>query len=95
LIKAKQSKSIPCASNEYGFVEGTNKLIYIDRIYMNLHKQIELIQKNGTEYKGSISKKSIKTPYGTLGHVYVTADLRWFCNAGMPINKPNNLLAYK
>ena len=54
-----------------------------------------LIQKNGSEYKGRIDKKSIKLSDGTLGHVHVTADNRWFNNCGMPINKPTNLITHK
>ena len=66
-----------------------------DRIYSNLHKSLTLIQKNGSTYKGRIDKKSIKLSDGTLGHVHVTADNRWFNNCGMPIPKPTNLITHK
>jgi|TARA_R110000744_G_scaffold350908_1_gene456649 hypothetical protein len=96
IIKKEVKKPEPIfyGSNEYGFDEKTGQQIYRDRIYMNLNKDIRLIQKNGLEYKGSIFKKSVVSSYG-LCHVYVTADERWFCNAGLPINKPDNLLTHK
>tara|TARA_B110001454_G_scaffold169317_1_gene159599 strand:+ start:500 stop:763 length:264 start_codon:yes stop_codon:yes gene_type:complete len=81
-------------SNEYGEDE-KGKPIYIDRIYTNLHKDIELVNKNGSQYKGKIDRRSIKLSDGTLGHAYVTADNRWFNNSGMPINKPVNLITHK
>ena len=71
------------------------KFVAFDRIYGNIYKQLILIQKNGIEYKGRIDKKSIKLSDGTLGHVHVTADNRWFNNCGMPISKPTNLITHK
>ena len=71
------------------------KFTSYDRIYSNLHKSLTLIQKNGSEYEGRIDKKSIKLLDGTLGHVYVTADNRWFEKQGMPISKPTNLITHK
>ena len=81
-------------SNEYGEDE-KGKPIYIDRIYTNLHKDIELVNKNGSQYKGKIDRRSIKLSDGTLGHAHVTADNRWFDSCGMPISKPTNLITHK
>ena len=71
------------------------KFVAFDRIYGNIYKQLKLIQKNGSEYKGKIDKKSIKLSDNTLSYVYVTADNRWFNRQGMPISKPTNLITHK
>ena len=71
------------------------KFVAYDRIYGNIYKQLKLIQKNGTEYKGKIEKKSIKLKDGTLSYVHKTADNRWFDRCGMPIKKPTNLITHK
>ena len=63
-----------------------------DRIYQNLHGTLELVNKNGTIYKGKIDKRSIKLSDGSLGYVHLTGDNRWFDRTGMPISKPNNLI---
>jgi hypothetical protein len=65
---------------------------YIDRIYGGGFLPVRLVQKDGTTYNGSITKKSI-TKIGIHGdrfksHVYVTEDGRWFDRCGMPIPKP-------
>ena len=71
------------------------KFVAYDRIYGIIYKQLKLIQKDGTEYKGKIEKKSIKLKDGTLSYVRVTADNRWFDRGGMPIKKPTNLITHK
>ena len=81
-------------SNEYG-TDDKGNIIYIDRIYTNLHKDVELINKDGSDYSGRIDKRAINLDDGTLGHVYVTADTRWFDRCGMPIDKPTNLVTHK
>ena len=88
------SKTIPETNRIYKDGSET-KFVAYDRIYQNLHKSLTLIQKNGTTYTGRIDKKSIKLSDGTLGHVHVTADNRWFNNCGMPISKPTNLITHK
>ena len=88
------SKTIPETNRIYKNGSET-KFVAYDRIYQNLHKSLTLIQKNGSEYKNRIDKKSIKLLDGTLGHVYVTADNRWFDKQGMPISKPTNLITHK
>ena len=70
----------------------TNKIgdKVIDRIYQNLHKTLELVNNNGTIYKGKITKRAIKCK-GFMSHTYVTSDNRWFDRAGMAIDKPKKL----
>ena len=90
----KLSKTIPETNRIYNDNSDT-KFVAFDRIYGNIYKQLKLIQKNGSVYKGKIDKKSIKLSDGTLGYVHVTADSRWFDRQGMPITKPNNLITHK
>jgi len=65
-----------------------------DRIYGSIWKgdDRKLIQKDGTVYTGKIEKKSIRTRWGFLSHVYKTEDNRYFDRCGLPISKPNNLV---
>ena len=82
-------------TNKHYIGDSETKFVAYDRIYGNIYKQLRLIQKDGTEYKGKIEKKSIKLEDGTLSFVRVTADNRWFDKAGMPIDKPTNLISHK
>ena len=88
------SKNIIPETNKEYIGEGS-KFIAYDRMYSNLHKSLTLVQKNGSVYQGKIDKKSIKLSNGTLSHVNVTADNRWFDKCGMPIDKPTNLVTHK
>ena len=90
----KLSKTIPETNRIYNDNSDT-KFVAFDRIYGNIYKQLNLIQKNGSTYKGRIDKKSIKLSDNTLSYVYVTADNRWFNRQGMPISKPTNLITHK
>ena len=86
-------------SNEFG-EDAKGKTVYIDRIYSDLFGDIKLIQKNHREYPGKIhkkrrliSRKSINGDNVSFYSVcYVTADNRWFDNAGLPIEAPKNSL---
>ena len=69
--------------------DGTFK--YIDRIYSRIFGNVYMIQKDGSQYKGKIEKRSIKLSDGTLGFVY-HADNKWFERGGLPIDKPENLV---
>ena len=65
-----------------------------DRIYGGL-TQIKLIQKDGTEYLGKITKKR-RLRKGLNGNnfyqeIRVTADGRWFDNGGFPIDPPTKV----
>ena len=78
-------------SNQYG-EDGKGNPIYIDRLYGGIYGNIKLINKNFTEYKGKIHKRSI-VKKGIDGnnfrtHAYETQDGRWFDRSGMPIDKP-------
>ena len=92
--KKKQPVIIPI-SNQYGEDE-KGRPIYIDRMYGDIYGKIELINKNGTTYKGKIKKRSImvKGLDGTRFRSYVreTQDGRWFDRCGMPIDKPKSLV---
>ena len=65
-----------------------------DRIYQDLYKNMELINKDGSVYTGKITKRTI-TCKGYTSFVHTTADGRWFNKAGMPIDKPKNLITRK
>ena len=86
-------------SNEFG-EDAKGKTVYIDRIYSDLFGGIKLIQKNHQEYPGKVHKKrrliSRKSINGDnvsfYSACYVTADNRWFDNAGLPIEAPKNSL---
>jgi len=60
----------------------------IDRIYGGGSLRLRLIQKDGTEYTGTITKKPILVD-GINGkfksHIYVTEDKRTFDRSGMPV----------
>ena len=88
------SNTIP-ETNRIDNDNSDTKFVAFDRIYGNIYKQLILIQKNGSTYKGRIDKKSIKLSDNTLSYVYVTADNRWFNRQGMPISKPTNLITHK
>jgi len=88
------SNTIPESNRIYKDNSDT-KFVAFDRIYGDIYKQLILIQKNGSTYKGRIDKKSIKLSDNTLSYVYVTADNRWFNRQGMPISKPTNLITHK
>jgi len=68
--------------------------IAIDRLYMGFPNKIYVINKDFSDYKGEITKRSILVK-GTEGkfrsHVYKTQDGRWFDRSGMPISKPDSL----
>jgi hypothetical protein len=73
---------------EYTIVSNMRNGEPIDRIYGGDHLRLRLIQKDGTEYKGRISKKSILVE-GQNGnfksHIYVTDDKRTFDRSGFPV----------
>ncbi len=73
---------------EYTIVSNMRNGEPIDRIYGGDHLRLRLIQKDGTEYKGSITQKSIMAE-GINGkiksHIYVTDDKRTFDRSGFPV----------
>lgn len=81
--------------DEYILVSNKINGEMIDRIYGGGHLRMRLMQKDGTEYKGSIKTKTI-TKTSTDGsrfksYVHVTDDGRWFDRAGMPIDAPKKV----
>ena len=60
----------------------------IDRIYGGGALRLRLIQKDGTEYQGTITKKTIIVD-GINGkfksHIYITDDKRTFDRSGLPV----------
>jgi hypothetical protein len=85
-------------SNTYGET-ADGKPIFIDRLYSSITGHDELVNKDGTIYKGKIHRKRrlIKNRQvdGTVNSFYSvcyeTADGRWFDNCGMPIEAPKKV----
>ena len=88
----KEKPIIPESNKHY---TSETEFVAYDRIYGNIYKQLNLVQKNGSTYTGKIEKKSIKLADKTLSYVHKTADNRWFDRCGMPIKKPANLITHK
>jgi len=81
-------------SNQYGEDKDGNP-IYIDRMYGGLNSRYNLIQKDFTEYKGTIKTKRVhrktESGEGYYQQFHVTNDGRWFDNSGMPCDEPKNV----
>ena len=85
-------------SNIYG-EDANGQPIFIDRLYGSITGQHELINKNGTVYKGKVNRKrtlvKIKQMDGTVNSLYSvcfeTTDGRWFNNCGMPMDAPRKV----
>jgi hypothetical protein len=81
--------------------EDGEEYVMIDRIYGSIFKGGDrLLQADGTVYKGKLySKRRLVTSKDAItkekknfySPCRVTADGRWFDNAGMPIEAPDNL----
>ena len=80
--------------------EDGDEYIMIDRIYGNLWNEGELLQADGTVYKGKLHRKrrlitSVDPMTRESRKFYsrcnVTADGRWFDNGGLPIEAPTEL----
>ena len=75
-------------SGRYTIVSNIRNGEPIDRIYGGGALRLRLIQKDGTEYTGTITKKTIIQD-GLNGkfksHIYVTDDKRTFDRSGMPV----------
>ena len=89
IIDFENVRPIVPETNKIQLDDGTFK--YIDRIYSRIFGNVYMIQKDGSQYKGKIEKRSIKLKDGTLGFVYF-ADNKWFERDGLPIDKPENLV---
>jgi len=84
MTEVKQPKEIVISNNE------------ADRIYQRLSGEVYLINKNYTNYRGKIHKRSILVKglnkENFRSYVYETADGRWFDRAGLPIQQPSSLV---
>lgn len=73
---------------EYTIVSNMRNGEPIDRIYGGGWLRLRLVQKDGTEYKGTITKKNIMVDSinGKIkSHIYVTDDKRTFDRCGLPV----------
>ena len=73
-------------SNKYYPDMKSEDFIYIDRIYGGLNGISQLVQKDGSNYKGYL--KSFKIGVSTFT---LTEDGRWFDNSGMPCQCPDGV----
>ena len=73
-------------SNKYYPDMKSEDFIYIDRIYGGLNGVSQLVQKDGSNYKGYLKTFKIGVSTFTL-----TEDGRWFDNSGMPCDNPNGV----
>ena len=60
--------------------------VYIDRVYGGLNGVSQLVQKDGSNYKGYLKTLKIGVSTFTL-----TEDGRWFDNSGMPCQCPKTV----
>jgi hypothetical protein len=69
-----------------------------DRIYGLGNDRVQLINQNGSTYKGKIDRRRITEQSidgsNFYSHVFETADGRWFDRAGLPCAKPKNLVKH-
>jgi hypothetical protein len=94
----KKEQIVRPVSNIYGET-ADGRPIFIDRLYGSITGHDELVNKDGTIYKGKIHRKRrvIKSRQvdGTVNSFYSvcyeTADGRWFDNCGMPIEAPKKV----
>ena len=73
-------------SNKYYPDMKSEDFIYIDRIYGGLNGISQLVQKDGSNYKGYLKTFKIGVSTFTL-----TEDGRWFDNSGMPCQCPDGV----
>ena len=73
-------------TNKYYPDMKSEDFIYIDRIYGGLNGVSQLVQKDGSNYKGYL--KSFKIGVSTFT---LTEDGRWFDNSGMPCQCPKTV----
>mgnify|MGYP001088505782 FL=1 len=81
-------------SGQYTIVSNYRNGEPIDRIYGGGALRLRLVQADGTEYTGTITKKNIMVE-GTNGkfrsHIYVTEDKRTFDRSGLPVYNIDNV----
>ena len=77
-MQTNEARIIPETNKYYPDIKSED-FIYIDRIYGGLNGISQLVQKDGSTYKGHLKKFKVGSQTFTL-----TADARWFDNSGMP-----------
>ena len=87
--------SLNMQTNEARIIPETNKyypdiykedFVYINRVYGGLNGVSQLVQKDGSIYKGYLKTLKIGVSTFTL-----TEDGRWFDNSGMPCHCPKTV----
>ena len=81
----KEAKVIPETNKYYSNIYSED-FVYIPRIYGGLNGISQLVQKDGSNYKGYL--KSFKIGVSTFT---LTEDGRWFDNSGMPCQCPDGV----
>ena len=81
----KEAKVIPETNKYYSNIYSED-FVYIPRIYGGLNGISQLVQKDGSNYKGYLKTFKIGVSTFTL-----TEDGRWFDNSGMPCQCPKSV----
>ena len=84
-MQTNEARIIPETNKYYPDIKSED-FIYIDRIYGGLNGISQLVQKDGSNYKGYL--KSFKIGVSTFT---LTEDGRWFDNSGMPCQCPKTV----
>jgi len=81
----KEAKVIPETNKYYSNIYSED-FVYIPRIYGGLNGVSNLVEKDGSNYKGYLKSFKIGSQTFTL-----TENGRWFDNSGMPCQVPNGV----
>ena len=84
-MQTNEARIIPETNKYYPDIKSED-FIYIDRIYGGLNGISNLVEKDGSNYKGYL--KSFKIGVSTFT---LTEDGRWFDNSGMPCQCPDGV----
>ena len=84
-MQTNEARIIPETNKYYPDIKSED-FIYIDRIYGGLNGISQLVQKNGSIYKGYLKTFKIGVSTFTL-----TEDGCWFDNSGMPCQCPKTV----
>ena len=84
-MQTNEARIIPETNKYYPDIKSED-FIYIDRIYGGLNGISQLVQKDGSNYKGYLKTFKIGSQTFTL-----TENGRWFDNSGMPCQCPNGV----
>ena len=84
-MQTNEARIIPETNKYYPDIKSED-FIYIDRIYGGLNGISQLVQKDGSIYKGYLKTFKIGVSTFTL-----TENGRWFDNSGMPCQVPKGV----